>query len=136
MVKGQDSSPSSGDPVVSAVEQVLSRAARFASPVPIGVGKAIAVRAVWFCACVTLDEAPTWLIYDTPDGEVGWRRVPDSTDVAELVSAEVITGGHVDPADVLHWLQDDGNAAVPGDESADRVVVQALGLKVRELLKD
>ncbi|CAN5165282.1 hypothetical protein BH09ACT10_BH09ACT10_11250 [soil metagenome] len=52
-------------------------------------GRAVVDRAVWFCACVTLEDAPIWVIYDTEDGNFGWRRVPDdltpdSTAIHEL----------------------------------------------------
>jgi hypothetical protein len=120
---------------VAAVEEILSvTAARSAGQVPLRDGRAIVDRAVWFCACVTLDEAPTWLIYETSDGSVGWRRVPDGSEITDLVDAPFITGHHVDPVEVLHWLQDQDATSVPGDAgTADRAVIQQMGRKIREL---
>lgn len=101
-------------------------------------GRAIVDRAVWFCACTTEFEvdAPTWLIYDTSDGKVGWRRVPNGTEIAELVDAALILGDHVDPAQVLHWLQDKNVSSWPGEGAADRAVIQEIGCKIRALQSD
>ena len=109
-------------------------AARSTGQVPMRAGRAVVDRAVWFCACVSLEEAPTWLIYETFDGKVGWCRVPDGSEITDLVDAAFITGDHVDPAEVLHWLQDQEAASVPGDAgTADRAVIQQMGRKIREL---
>ena len=97
-------------------------------------GRVVVDRAVWFCACATLDEAPTWLIYETSDGRVEWCRVPDGSEITDLVDATVITGDHVDPVEVLHWLQDQDAASVPGDAGpTDRAVIQQIGRNIREL---
>lgn len=66
-----------------------------------------AEHALWICACITVDDSPTWLIYDTPDDQLVWMRVPDSVEPLELVDARVSAGGHSDPSDVLRWLQQD-----------------------------
>jgi uncharacterized protein (TIGR03083 family) len=62
--------------------------------------------AVWFCACVSDRQSPVWLIEDGPTpGMVTWRRVPNGTQVTDLVAADLpVAGGHVDPANVLLWL--------------------------------
>jgi hypothetical protein len=96
-------------------------------------GRAVVDRAVWFRACVTLEDAPTWLIYDTSDGKVGWCRVPDGNDVPDLVDAPLVTGEHVALEEVLHWLQGQDVDSAPGDVSADRTVIRELGHKIREL---
>lgn len=119
---------------MSAVELILTAAASSsAGQVPQRGGRMLADRAVWFCACVTLEQAPTWLIYDTDDGKVGWCRVPDGVEVTVLVDAPVVTGSHVDPDEVLVWLQKPDVALTPGDGSADAAIVRNLGLKIREL---
>ena len=65
-----------------------------------------ATYALLLCACVTLEDAPIWLIYDDRyDGEVVWGRVPPVDEVADLVDAQFVAGGHADPSDVLAWLQ-------------------------------
>jgi len=119
---------------VSAVEFILEAATtNAAGQVPTRDGRAAADRAVWFCACVTFEDAPTWLIYDTHDGKVGWCRVSDGDDIANLVDSPVITGSHVDPDEVLAWLQSPDVAPTPGDGSADAAIVRILGTKLRDL---
>ena len=66
-----------------------------------------AEHALWICACITVDDSPTWLIYDTPDDQLVWMRVPDSVEPLQLVNARLSAGGHSDPSDVLRWLQHD-----------------------------
>ena len=63
-----------------------------------------AEHALWICGCVTMDDAPTWLIYDT-DAGVSWRRVPERVEPLDLVDARLSAGGHADPSEVLLWLQ-------------------------------
>lgn len=124
-------------PSVSAVEQILSVAvARSAGHVLMRDGRVVVDRAVWFCACVTFEDAPVWLIYDTSGGKVDWCRVSDGDNVADLVDAPLITGSHVDPVEVLHWLQNPDAGPVPGDGSADGAVVQEIGRKIRDLQSD
>lgn len=119
---------------MSAVEQILSvAAARSAGHVPMRDGRAVVDRAVWFCACVTFKDAPAWLIYDTSDGKFGWCRVPDGSEIADLVVSPLITGDHVDPSEVLHWLQDQDAASIPGVGPADNAVIHEMGRKIREL---
>jgi hypothetical protein len=96
------------DPSVAVIERILTEAAARSEEVPKRGGKIIADRAVWFCACATLETYdPTWLIYDTDDGTFGWMRVPDGTNVGGLIRASAMTGDHVDPQQVLDWLQGD-----------------------------
>ncbi len=121
---------------MSVVEGILSvAAARSAGQVAMRHGRAVGDRAVWFCPCATDSEvdAPTWLIYDTSDGKVGWCRVPDGNEITDLVDALIILGDHVDPAQVLQWLQGKDAASWPGEGAADRAVIQDLGRKIREL---
>lgn len=81
---------------------------------------------------MTLDEAPTWLIYETADGDIGWCRMPDRADVDDVVDAHIVTGGHLDPVEVLRWLRDLDARSAFGDGSADPVVLHDLGRKIRE----
>jgi hypothetical protein len=84
------------------------------------------------CACVTPDDAPIWLIYDTDDGDVAWCRVSDRVEVADLVDARLIARGHADPSEVLRWLQ--GATPEPwggGSSGGDESVVHELGSKIR-----
>jgi hypothetical protein len=81
---------------------------------------------------VTLEEAPTWLIYETAEGDIGWCRVPDGSEITDLVEAAFVAGDHVDPVEVLQWLQD--AASVPGDAGpADRAAIRQMGRKIRGL---
>ena len=90
------------------------------------------MHAVWICACVTLEDAPTWLIYEDRDGGLAWGRIPDGAEASDVVNAEFSAGGHAHPGDVLAWLQ--GKAADPwalGDGWGDDGVLAELGRKVR-----
>lgn len=94
-------------PAVGAIEDLLRAAA---SRHPVGDWERGARHVLHICACVTLDDAPDWIIFDTGDG-VGWRRWPDDLPEAEVVRAPLEAGGHADPAQVLAWLR--GDAADP-----------------------
>lgn len=79
-----------------------------------------------------MDDAPTWLIHDTVEGEVAWCRVPDGVEALGLVHARLGTGGHTDPCAVLGWLQ--GKSSGPwsmDDGDHDGAVVQELGRRLR-----
>ncbi|WP_155855964.1 hypothetical protein [Cellulomonas sp. URHD0024] len=118
--------PQSGpgrDPAVEGIEVLLGGAA-LRNPAGSWQGRARHVLTI--CACVTLDESPDWIIFDTVDG-IGWRRWPDDLPNEEMVRAPLEAGGHADPSDVLAWLQ--GNAADPwasGDGDGPPEVVEAL----------
>lgn len=59
------------------VERILATAAaRSTLATRVRHGEAVVERAVWLCPCVTFDKTPVWLIYDDPDGELAWSRVP------------------------------------------------------------
>jgi hypothetical protein len=73
--------------------------------VPMQDGKVAAGHALAICACVTLEVAPKWLIYDGADGGLMWHRVPDGVEPFDLVSARFTAGGHADPEEVLRWLR-------------------------------
>jgi hypothetical protein len=95
-------------------------------------GRPRANRALLICACVTPEDAPKWLIYDTDDGDIAWSRVSGRGEVADLVDAKLIAVGHADPSEVLRWLQGEtpdpwGGGSGGGDES----VVHELGHKIR-----
>lgn len=92
------------DPSVAAVEAILGADALTVQPRPRSAVRPIASHALWICACVTVDDAPTWLIYDTEDG-VSWCRVADKMEPLDLVNARLTAGGHADPAQVLLWLE-------------------------------
>ncbi len=91
-------------------------------------GKVVAKHALAICACVTEDDAPKWLIYDTADGGLMWRRVPDRMEPLDLVDAQLAALGHANPAEVLRWLQ--GEASNPwgnlGDGGGNSNVLEAL----------
>lgn len=81
---------------------------------------------------MTLEDAPTWLIYQGRDGGIVWGRIPDGTEAADVVEAQFSAGGHADPGDVLAWLQ--GKAPDPwacGDGWGDEGVLAELGRKIR-----
>lgn len=120
------------DPAVAPIERILaSAAARSPRPVPIRGRKVVADRAVWLCACVSFEDAPTWLIYDTNDGAFGWCRIPDGEAESDLIAAPILRGDHVDPADVLAWLDD--RPPDHGSFKRDALLFTALGRRIREL---
>jgi hypothetical protein len=126
--------PSEDDPAVPVVEQILSAAAaRNPAKQQQVEGRRVATRALWICACETINDAPTWLIHDDADGiGIAWCRVPDGADVGDVVDARLIAGGHTDPGDVLLWLQ--GKASerwIYDDAFDDDGVIEELGGRIR-----
>lgn len=122
------------DPAVAVVESILEAAAsRHPAPTESGEGIPVAPHALWICACVTMDDAPTWLIYDTDEGGVAWCRVPNKVELVDLVDARLTAGGHADPAEVLLWIQ--GKTSEPwgsgGNGGGDVGVLEELGRKIR-----
>jgi hypothetical protein len=89
--------------------------------------------ALWICACVTEDDAPTWLIHDAADGDdLAWCRVPNGVEPFDIVRARYTAGDHADPSDVLRWLQGDRSGPWTGDgHSGDAVVLDVLRDKLR-----
>lgn len=117
---------------MAGVEAILGAAASAAEPRPRSAIRPIASHALWICACVTVDDAPTWLIYDTDDG-VSWCRVADGIEPLDLVDARLTAGGHADPAQVLLWLE--GKAPSPwadgGSGWGEAAVLGQLLVKMR-----
>lgn len=127
-------SPEPEDPCVTPVERILAAAAeRSADVAEKRDGKPVVTHALWLCACVTENDAPIWLIYDTGDAGVAWRRVPDRVQALDLVEARFSAGGHVDPAEVLDWLE--GGSSLGswsgGSVGGDRAVLEELGRRLR-----
>lgn len=120
--------------MVAAVERILAIAAADPPVVDLATkSRVIANHALWICACVTIDESPTWLIYDTPEGALTWRRVPDQVEPLHLVDAAHTAGGHADPAEVLSWLS--GGSPDPWSEggagSGNAGVLDKLRMTIR-----
>lgn len=114
------------------VEAILDeRAARLSADLSHGQ-RIMARHALWICACVTLRDAPTWLVYDDHDGRVWWCRLPDGVAADEVVDAQVSAGGHADPGSVLAWLRGDvSDPWAGGDGDGDAGVVPELGRLIR-----
>lgn len=111
------------DPAVDRIEALLRDAA---SRHPAGDWLGRARHVVTICACVTPNDSPDWIIFDTDEG-LGWRRWPDDLPDNDMVHAPLEAGGHADPTDVLAWLE--GNVPDPwagGDGFGDEEVVSAL----------
>jgi hypothetical protein len=120
------------DPSVAPVEALLDGVAKRLSQVSSRARRPAAKHALWICACWTLDDAPTWLIYEDADGGVVWGRIPGGDEASDFVDAQFTAGGHADPGGVLAWLQ--GRAADPwtcGDGWGDEVVISELGRRIR-----
>ncbi|WP_182377510.1 hypothetical protein [Nocardioides sp. WS12] len=119
------------------MERILSIATERASgAIPTQGRRAVVDRAVWFCACVTDNgaDAPTWLIYDTDNGGLGWCRVGNDDDMDDLVDAKELFGDHVHPGQVAEWLQGADPRRVFG--LGDAEALRELGRKIRELHED
>lgn len=98
--------PPREDPAVAQVEQLLVEVASSSEPIRRD-GRVVTTHAVWLCACESFDDAPTWLVYATADGGVGWERVAEGLgfDIPDVVQAEHLTGCHPSPDGVLAWLR-------------------------------
>lgn len=100
------------DPAVAPIERILEAVASRDS----GEGQVdvppTAPHALWICACVGYDDAPTWLISDGDDEGIAWRRVPEGVEPLDLVVARQSAGGHAEPAAVLLWLERKAPAAL------------------------
>ncbi len=120
------------DPAVGPVEDILEAAHGARRSQSVLDGRTAATAAAWICACVSLDDAPTWLISKSgEDDGIVWCRVPDS-ERSDAVRARVMSSGHAVPAEVLKWLL--GDAATPwaepgsgwGDDAALRDIYDAI----------
>lgn len=117
---------------VAPIEAILDAAAvRNLSPLRLLEDRPRAAHAMWICACETMDDAPTWLIYDTNDDEIVWCRVPDALEPLDLVDARLSAGGHADPGEVLLWLQGSTSEPWSGGGWGDEAVARELGRKIR-----
>lgn len=127
------SSPVPEDRAVALVERILETGRRTTPSAGRPMGHVTAAHALWICACITIGEAPTWLIYETAEEGIAWCRVPDGFSEHDLVDAEVSAGGHADPKDVLRWLQ--GRWPEPwgntGSGSGAASVLDQLARKIR-----
>ena len=125
--------PLEEDPAVAQVERILQEAARDPAVVHPVRERRVATHALWICACVTTEGAPTWLIYDTDGQGIAWCRVPRRVEPLDLVEARFTGGGHAVPGEVLLWLQ--GQAPDPwaggGGGSADTGVLDELRRKIQ-----
>lgn len=135
---GKYKEPPLEHPAVPVIEQILSTAmARSAGPLAHLEDEPARVnRAVWLCACVDHEDAPTWLIYDTDDDRIGWRRIPASREVSEIVDAHVMTGGHIDPQELYDWIQGQTPVNIETadeDNSQDNEAAQRIINRIREL---
>src|SRR3954467_14702440 len=119
------------DVSVASVEEILDPVRRrYPSSEREPKGGPVASYALWICACVSMDDAPTWLLYSTAEDGVAWCRVPDRIEPLDLVQARLSAGGHADPSEVLLWLQ--GRAPDPwagGYGDGDSGVIQELRRK-------
>ncbi|MFJ9315955.1 hypothetical protein ACIRN4_17320 [Pimelobacter simplex] len=116
------------DPAVTEVEALLTAAAarRPTPPLASGGPRLCVTHALAVCACVTLDDAPTWLLYVTADGGFGWTRDPDADEPLALVDARFGAVEHAAPSDVLAWLQGSTSGSFGDGGPELRAVLEAL----------
>ena len=116
------------DPAVTEVEALLTAAAarRPAPPLASGGSRLSVTHALALCACITLDDAPTWLLYVTSDGGFGWTRDPDADEPLALVDAQFAAAEHAAPSDVLAWLQGSTSGSFGDGGPELRAVLDAL----------
>ena len=122
------------DPDAIRVEAFLVDAARSLT-LPEGPGEARprVDDALWLCPRVSHLDAPVWLLCSTLDGAVAWCRVADGIEPLDLVDARSSCGLHVDPAQVLAWLE--GRTDRLAYSSSDlRPEARALADRVRDRL--
>jgi hypothetical protein len=88
------------------VEEILEAAAsRTVEKPPHRDGRMLVTHAIWLCACETMDDSPLWLIYAVGEDGIGWRRLDDGQEPADVVEAQHLTGDHSPPWAVLEWLR-------------------------------
>lgn len=118
------------DPSVAPVEAILDRVA--VRMCPGGPGpRPVAEHALWICPCVTVDDAPIWLIFDSPDGTLHWCRLPDGSKVDDVLDAQHLAGAHVEPEGVLAWLRGaQSHPWIAGNGLGDEIAARALGGRV------
>lgn len=104
--------PPGEDPSVAPVEAILQKAtSRTSEEAPRRNGRVVATHAIWLCACETMADSPVWLIYTVGEDAIGWQRLDDRQEAADVVDAKHLTGAHPDPEAVLDWLR--GDTSVP-----------------------
>lgn len=114
------------------IEAILeAAAARNLSPMRLLEDRPRAAHAMWIGACETREDRPTWLIYDTNEGEIVWCRVPDAIEPLDLVDARLSAGGHADPGEVLPWLQGSASEPWSGGGGGDEALAREVGRKTR-----
>lgn len=106
------------DPAVAPTENLLSAVSKPRDANDLLANPAQAEHAMWLCCCYQDEDAPTWLLFQTPDGGLSWCRLPDGTNENELIRARQWSGGHTDVAGVLHWIR--GSAPDPWIDDQDR----------------
>jgi hypothetical protein len=124
------------DPLVDRIEAILGLVAGSGSTaLQAPEATPIVTNALWICACVTFDAAPTWLIHDG-EGRVSWCRVPAGVEPLDLVHPHTSAGGHADPTEVLRWLE--GKAPDPwgngGNGTGDAAAVEGFGRRIQDEL--
>jgi hypothetical protein len=104
----RDHSKPPEDPSVASVEAILDEAGTRITVTrtdPAHENRPQASNALHICACVTPEDAPTWLIYENTERGLMWGRTPGGVEAADVIDARFIAGGHADPGQVLAWLR-------------------------------
>lgn len=118
-------------PDVAPVEAILWAATRPYDAIPLAPADLPhADHALWICACVSEEDAPTWLVHDAPADHIAWCRIPSGADVPSLVEARLVAGGHTDATSMLRWLRGE-QSQPPGDVDGDEAVFNELRLLIQ-----
>lgn len=103
------------DPAVAPTEELLRSNAEPRDANDLLANPEEARHAMWLCCCYQEGDAPTWLLFETPEGGLGWCRVPDGIQEKQLVRSRQWAGAHTNAQGVLSWVR--GTAPDPWVDS-------------------
>ncbi len=117
------------DPSVAPVEAILdTTATRLDTAALTRASRPSATHALWIRACVSLEDAPTWLIDDDEVGRVMWCRIPDGAQAEESSTPDSLRAAM--PTQGVCWPGSEAKLAIRGWEAtvgATNALCRSLG---------